>query len=171
MTLSTEEHLRLMNLGWEQQDVVAFELQKRGWPICSYQSKAFQIALGENTVGLEIKLDQRWHETGNLYLEVFEKNDPNQPEWVKSGISLDPVLFCIGDRTRFWIFGTGVLRRLVKSGICQKTQTPTSKGFLLPVDEAIKHAVWDIEVSDEAHRILERGEWVKEYDKLNPRSV
>lgn len=63
--------------GLYYQDFVIEELYKIGLPLISYSSKEFQVLIGENKAGLEIKNDNNYKKTGNLYIETAE-NPPKQ---------------------------------------------------------------------------------------------
>ena len=52
--------------GDEYEDFVIDELYKIGLPIVNYKSKAYQYAVGENKMGIEIKFDERLKGTGNF---------------------------------------------------------------------------------------------------------
>lgn len=41
---------------------------------------------GETKVGIEIKNDQMSEKTGNYAIECYEKSNPNNPNWINSGI-------------------------------------------------------------------------------------
>lgn len=92
-----------LDQGLEFQDYVTEEMYKIGWPIVGYSSKKFQVTRGENIMGAEIKNDQRFRETGNLYIEMEEKAYPTNPHYVKSGIMREDnsIIFIIGDRDDF----------------------------------------------------------------------
>lgn len=76
----------LYSEGVEFQDFVCAELAKYGIILQNFSSKRFQLACGENIQGFEIKLDKRCHETGRLSIEIAEKSNAANPDWVPSGI-------------------------------------------------------------------------------------
>jgi hypothetical protein len=125
----------------EFQDFVADLLYKHGLPLVNYQSRKWQIARGENRTGVEIKLDRRHAETGNLYIETAEKAHPSRPTYSPSGIYRgDAWLWAIGDTSRVYVFAVTMLQLLHRSGRYRGVQTATSKGFLLPLTDAAKYA-------------------------------
>ena len=71
--------------GTDYQDFVIKELYNQGIILISYTSKKSQYE-GENMSGFEIKNDNKFRETGNLYIELAEKSHPSNPQYVPSGI-------------------------------------------------------------------------------------
>jgi hypothetical protein len=128
------------------QDVVTRELYQRGIVVVGYASRRFQIDHGENMLGAEIKRDDRFRETGNIYLEVAEKSDPRNPNYIASGIMRqdNSWLFVIGDERCIYIFSTKYLRLLSKR--YKKVTTPTSIGYVMPIAEADKYCLRKIEM-------------------------
>ena len=127
-------------------------LYDHGLSIGSYGSKRYQFEKGENRAGVEIKFDQRWRETGNLYIETDEKAHPSRPSYTRSGIyrNDNSWLYVIGDRSKVFIFAKSTLQRVDKamrggSERYQHVSTATSKGFLVPVEEGEKLAAKVIE--------------------------
>lgn len=74
----TEEYKEKFEAGIQYQDWVVEKLYDAGLPIISYSSKKYQNLIGENKAGLEIKFDRNWVKTGNLYIEIAEKSNPNK---------------------------------------------------------------------------------------------
>lgn len=132
--------------GVEFQDVVTRELYARGIVVIGYASKRFQNSEGENMLGAEIKKDNKFRETGNLYIEVSEKAHPDRPSYTPSGIHRkdNSWLFVIGDEKTIYIFSTKYLQMLQPR--YKTIQTPTSNGFLVPIDEAEKYCIRKIEI-------------------------
>jgi hypothetical protein len=147
-----------LDQGLEFQDYVTEEMYKIGWPIVGYSSKKFQITRGENIMGAEIKNDQRFRETGNLYIEMEEKAHPTNPHYVKSGIMREDnsIIFIIGDRDDFWIMAIRFLRQLAevrdKIGCYHydRVRKPTSKGFLFPVKDADRYCIHKVSTLKDA---------------------
>ena len=129
--------------GLEFQDFVTQRMYLNGWILVGYSSKRFQIKCGENIMGAEIKNDQNFRNTGNLYIETSEKAHPDNANFISSGVFREDnsVLFVIGDTKTFWIFSTKFLRQLAECGRYRKVNTPTSKAFLLPITDADKYSV------------------------------
>lgn len=134
-------YLKKLEEGMQFQDVVTQALYQRGIVVVGYSSRRFQNSHGENMLGAEIKRDGNFRDTGNLYIEVAEKSHPDNPSYVASGIMRadNSWLFVIGDELDIWIFSTKYLRMLKDR--YRHTETPTSRGFLMPVGEANKYAI------------------------------
>lgn len=116
-------------------------LKEMGIAITNYQSKKYQYNSGENPQGLEIKLDKKYKETGNLYIEIAEKSNPQNPNYIKSGIyRLDNSwLYCIGDYDCVWIFSKKLLIGIDKFKKYKEVKTATSIGYLFPLLQADKY--------------------------------
>jgi hypothetical protein len=129
--------------GLQFQDFVTQRMYLNGWVMVGYSSRLFQIKYGENIMGAEIKNDQNFRKTGNLYIEIAEKSHPDNDEFVASGIYREDnsVFFIIGDTQTFWIFSTKLLRLLAECGRYRSVQIPTSKGFLLPLADSDKYSI------------------------------
>jgi hypothetical protein len=132
--------------GLRFQDVVTRELYQCGIVVVGYASRRHQKEHGENMLGAEIKRDGRFRETGNLYIETEEKAFPDAARWVPSGIHRrdNSWLFVIGDEHTIYIFATKYLRMLEPR--YEKKEKTTSRGFVLPVDEADKYCIRKIEI-------------------------
>lgn len=130
------------------QDFVKHEMYKRGMPIVFNDSTHMQYTEGENIMGVEIKNDKLFRETGNLYIETGEKTHPDNPNFVPSGIlrNDNAWLYLIGDYQTIFIFAVTMLVGLNKTGRYRKTGNPTSCGFLLPDTDARKYAAKVIEI-------------------------
>jgi hypothetical protein len=111
-----------------------------------YRSAEFQQRYGESLSRIEFKLDQKFMDTGNLYIETAE----SWAEYVEkkpAGIyhHTSPWLYVIGDFQQFWIFATRCLQRQFESKKYRCVETPTSDGFLLPlhVADVIRAEKWE----------------------------
>ena len=104
-------------VGTVYQDHVQRNLWLHGLVIQTYASKQFQFQFGETIGGLEIKYDRRYRDTGNLYIEVAEKSNAANANYVPSGIyrSDNAWLYGIGNEAQFWIFSKAHLRRYYES--------------------------------------------------------
>ena len=93
-----------------------------------------------------IKYDKRFRETGSFYIEVAEKSHPENLQWIPSGIYRDDStwLYIIGGYEGVYMFSKRHLQELAKDRSYKHVETGTSKGFLLPVKEALDK--WVIEV-------------------------
>lgn len=92
---------------------------------------------GENSLGIEIKLDLNFRKTGNLYIEFSEKTDPKNKHYIPSGVFREDntKTFLIGDYGKVYMFPVILLRNLGTSGKYKIVETPTSRGLLLPIRE------------------------------------
>ncbi len=132
--------------GQEYQDFIGDVLCKRGLPIRNYTSREYQLAKGENLIGLEIKHDTQISTYGNLYIEVAERRDLSMP-FFPSGIYAGPsILYLIGDMERYFLFSTNTLRAIHQSGRYPviTIRRNTSQGFKLPVADVRKN-LWMVE--------------------------
>ena len=90
---------------------------------------------GENRLGVEFKYDQRFRQTGNLYIETAEKARPRRGEYAPSGIYRDDNtwLWVQGDHQSVAVFLKRELVRLAE-GPWSRVRTETSQGWLLPME-------------------------------------
>jgi hypothetical protein len=148
MTKYYEEKLQQ---GLYYQDFVIEQLYKIGLPLISYSSKEFQNRIGENKAGIEIKNDQKFRQTNNFYIEVSEKSNANNLQYVKSGIyrNDNTWLYLIGDFKSIYIFSKKQLILLYEKKIFRKVETPTSIGYLLPLKNSEKYCIKKIGVINE----------------------
>jgi hypothetical protein len=134
------------------QDVVAEALYYRGIVLLNYASRHFQRLRGENMQGIEIKRDDKFRETKNLYIEVAEKTHPDNDEYIGSAIYRQERtwLLAIGDERTIYVFPTKLLKMLIGSRDYRKVSTPTSIGYLMPLVEADKYCATriDLEATD-----------------------
>ena len=139
-------YAKKLEQGLEFQDVVTRALYQRGIVVIGYASRRFQNSHGENMLGAEIKRDGKFRETGNLYIETSEKSHPDNPSYVPSGIyrADNSWLYVIGDEKDIWIFSVKYLRLLSKR--FHVVEKPTSIGFLLPIEEANKYSIRQIDL-------------------------
>lgn len=135
--------------GLEFQDVVTQALYQRGIVVVGYASRAFQNKCGENMLGAEIKNDERFRQTGNLYIEIAEKSHPDKPNYAPSGIMRtdNSWLYVIGDIKTVWIFSKKHLVMLKDRYTI--IQTPTSIAHLMPMAAADKYSLLKIELHDD----------------------
>ncbi len=123
-----------------------------GMDIGLFYGKSQQYNLGETKEGIEIKCDKRSEETGNYYIEYQERLN-NYGKWVNSGILKD-------DNTKYYFYGVInnysifsrnslmkyyekiVIQNNPPVAACRMVQINTSKGFIIPKDEAKKIRVY-----------------------------
>lgn len=128
--------------GQQYQDFVTEKLYKIGLPIISYSSKKYQYTIGENKCGFEIKFDDKLKNTGNLYIEVAEKSNAVNENYIASGIyrNDNTWLYIIGDYSIIYIFSKKQLRKIYEDTkrieTFKRVTIPTSKGFLVPAKYA-----------------------------------
>tara|TARA_R110000822_G_scaffold38988_1_gene107519 strand:- start:2763 stop:3263 length:501 start_codon:yes stop_codon:yes gene_type:complete len=115
-----------------------------GLAIVQYSSKAYQNKVGESRTGVEIKFDEKFAKTGNLWIEISEKSKPRPGPYHPSGIyrTDNTWLYSIGNYDVIFIFAKKFLCGLHKSGRWRtmENNSKTSEGFLLPKQEALKYA-------------------------------
>ncbi len=130
----TPYYAEMLEIGLKFQDYVMEKIFiELGIPISYYSSKENQIGKGENLQGIEIKFDDKFKDTGNLYIEIAEKSNANNKFFVQSGIYRDDNtwLYIIGDYDNLFIFYKHHLIEFHKKGLCKEVETLTSKGYLL----------------------------------------
>lgn len=119
------------------QDVLAARL---GFCLGNYKSQKYQYKKGENRVGIEIKRDSEFRNTGNLFIEIKEKAKPRDGGYVPSGIYRDDNswLYTIGDERTLFIFGKRQLKWLAdrEKYPFKENKYKTAWGMLLPVEKA-----------------------------------
>jgi hypothetical protein len=130
--------------GLEYQDFITdLLINELGISLSSYSSKKFQNSIGENRQGFEIKFDNRMIDTGNIYIEVKEKANPDNANYVDSGIfrNDNTWLYLIGNYESVYIFGKKHLILMHEKNTYKQVTTSTSIGFLLPVTDAEKYCL------------------------------
>jgi len=145
----TENYKEMLQKGLEYQDFITDLLLKEiGISLSTYSSKKYQYNIGENKQGIEIKFDDRYKETGNLYIEVEEKSNANNWYYVNSGIyrNDNTWLYLIGDYNEVFIFSKKQLIILHEKNIYKLVKTPTSIGFLIPKNDAEKYSIKKFEL-------------------------
>lgn len=150
-------YAKKLEIGLEFQDVMTRALYQRGIVVIGYASRRFQQTHGENMLGAEIKRDDRFRETGNLYIETAEKAHPDRVSYTPSGIDRgdNSWLFVIGDERTAWIFSTKYIRLLrdqYAGSRWRTTQTPTSQGFLVPIADANRYAIRRLNLDEEGDK-------------------
>lgn len=138
--MSDTRYVRDLGRGVIFEDHVCRELFKAGIPIQVYRSRDAQKLWGESTLGLEVKLDEGFRKSGNLFIETEERPTTSQ-EWKPAGIySIPPPwLYAIGDFFTLYLFATSFLRNAHRqNGKFRRVEnkTETGRGFLLPIGYA-----------------------------------
>lgn len=109
-----------------------------------YGSREFQWNIGESRQGVEIKFDDRFASTGNLWIEISEKAQPRAGAYAPSGIYRgdNTWLYIIGNYDTIFVFPKNILQMLYASGRYRilENNTKTSQGYLLSSADAEKYS-------------------------------
>lgn len=138
-------HSDSFEIGNSFQDFVCLELAKQNIILQNINSKKFQFEVGENLQGFEIKFDGTCTKTNRLSIEIAEKTDGNNLNWVNSGIlrSDNSWLYIQGNYSLFYIFSKNVLKLMNDKRIYEYAEfpfdKPTIKKFYLPFTDADKY--------------------------------
>lgn len=163
MSTYAEYYKEKLEQGLEYQDFITELLMKElGLSISTYSSKIYQYKKGENRQGVEIKHDDRYRQTGNLYIETHEKAHPDNPGYVISGILRDDNtwLYVIGDYSNVFIFAKKYLVKLFNDNRTDvfrivENNTKTSKGFLLSRKMAERYCIKYILIDESQEELFE----------------
>ena len=130
------EYDDLLVKGEEFQDWISRRLLMHGVLVQYRMGKEAQRN-GESWGGIEVKLDTRWPETGNLYIETGETLYPGAPK-LQSGIRREDNtwLWVIGNYEGYWALAKKQLVMLYVKSNLHIVSTDTSEGMLLPVERA-----------------------------------
>ncbi len=126
--------------GQEFEDFVCLQLaEKKKLYIQNLKAKRFQLQLGENLQGVEIKLDNLCTRTGRLSIEVAEKSKATNPNWIPSGIyrNDNSWLYIQGNREKFWCF---TVKQLKRYEVVNKPRREQARGTVLKFYISIKAA-------------------------------
>ena len=140
------EHDKTFNTfqrGLEFQDFICEILFKEGIIVQNFSSKKYQYEIGENKQGFEIKLDALCTKTKRLSIEIAEKKNSNNQEWINSGIYGigNSWMYIQGNYEIIFIFPKNILVALHKSKKYEEVESHgTIKKFYLPFDESEKWA-------------------------------
>jgi hypothetical protein len=129
---------------WER--YIVARLTREGIPIVRHETKRAQISYGDVRIGpdhVELKLDQHFVETGNLFIEVEEKRRAEQAAWIASGIfaSSEARWYGVGDYRDFFLFNRDALRQVARPERIITIKRGTSRGFLMKSSERLDLAV------------------------------
>lgn len=145
----TDYYKEKLEQGLQYQDFIMDLLIKElGITLSNYSSKKYQYNIGENKQGIEIKNDDKFKTTGNIYIETAEKSNADNISYVASGIyrSDNTWLYVIGDYELVYIFSKKYLVKLHEAKQFREVTTPTSKGMLLDKNNSEKYCIKKIEV-------------------------
>jgi len=125
-----------------QDFIVDLMLQVLRFPVTIYSSRLYQTTVGEGPAGVEIKHDEKYATTGNLWIEVAEKARPREGAYVPAGICRDDNswLYIIGDYDTVFVFTKVLLQAFAARYEIRENKTRTSQGYLLPDDIARRSA-------------------------------
>lgn len=161
-----------------QDFVVDLCFQTIGLVIVQYSSRVYQTQIGESRTGVEIKHDEQFARTRNLWIEVAEKARPRQGDYVPSGIERhdNTWLYIIGDYNTVFVFPKRYLLALKASGRYPiiENRTKTSVGFLLSEERANSIAAYILtphaegKVATAVKDLQELGRRLHALAKLNP---
>ena len=169
MARMTEYYKTQLERGILYQDFVYEILSRNGINTVAYGSRLFQYRFGENKAGIEIKYDDKFKDSRNLWIEVSEKSNPKNIEYIESGIYRECTEYIIGDYNTIFRMATNVLRRVVEGGRFRiiENNMKTSKGFLLPCTEAarISIAVYHPGLNDQIKDFIESDSMDRETAK------
>jgi hypothetical protein len=132
--MTTENYTNMFNKGIEYQNFVTSVLDvELGIVLENYSSAEDQLEIGENKQGIEIKFDDRYKDTGNLYIEVAEKSNKSNTNFMPSGIYRkdNSWVYLIGDYTTIFFFSKKLLKLFYEADLFCSAGNETSKGFLL----------------------------------------
>jgi hypothetical protein len=159
-----------------QDFVVDISLQVLGFAIMQYSSRAYQNTVGESRTGVEIKHDEKFARTGNLWIETAEKAMPRAGDYVPAGIyrTDNSWIYVIGDYNTIFYFAKNVLRILAGKYRIMPNKTATSLGFLLPERDAEKYAATvlrpraEVKIAKITRDLADLGRELHELAKQNP---
>lgn len=117
-----------------QDFIIDLMLQVLKFPVTTYSSRLYQSTVGEGPAGVEIKHDEQYARTGNLWIEVAEKARPRTGDYAPSGIFRgdNTWLYIIGNYDIVFVFAKTLLQAFALRYEIYENRTKTSKGFLLP---------------------------------------
>lgn len=143
--LSFEKRLKI---GQEYERLVVRHLRGYGVEIDVRSDYQDQLAHGDTTRGLEIKQDDKFHETGRLYIETEARRTSSDVMRPKGIFMPDSsIWYGIGDERVFWIFRRDDLVAYSRTwyGILSKRAEQhfgTSKGFVVWESQADDRLAW-----------------------------
>lgn len=132
-------YLESLQKGFEFENYICqFFKSKYSFNIETYKTKEGQYNLGESIQGIEIKNDTLIPKTGNIYIELQEKKDSSQKNWINSGIlkNDNTLFYLIGTEEKFYIFlKTDLLKFYENNMYFKLKEIKTSRGMLLKVKD------------------------------------
>ncbi|MFY8248365.1 MAG: hypothetical protein ACOVJ5_01550 [Gloeomargaritales cyanobacterium] len=150
----TQNYKLMLEKGLQFQDFVTDILIKElGISLSSYSSREYQNVKGENKQGFEIKFDDKYIITGNLYIEISEKANENNLKYIDSGIfrNDNTWLYIIGNYNELFIFSKKYLILMYESKKYREVETPTSRGILINKKDAEKYCIKKILINNKTN--------------------
>ena len=145
----TDNYKLMLEKGLQFQDFITDILIKElGISLSTYSSQKYQNLKGENKQGFEIKFDDKYKDTGNVYIEVAEKSNPLNENFISSGIyrNDNTWLYLIGDYKEIFIFSKKHLKLMYESKKYKEIIISTSKGMLIKKEDAEKYCIKKITI-------------------------
>jgi len=140
-------HKDSMEVGHMFQDFIIEQfIIKYGIAISIYSSKHYQFKKGESRQGFEVKYDARstgdsthvkCTPTNNVAIELYEKTNAFNKEWVKSGILREDntMFYIIGNYHKAWWIEKRILQEVYKTNKYPVLETKdTLKSLLIPIE-------------------------------------
>ncbi len=148
----TSEYKRKLAVGQAYEEFIVNNwLAFFPYPLNMHNGKYEQLK-GENTEGVEIKLDQICKRTKRLYIEIEEKSNADNERMIQSGIQRNDntVLFLIGDYEDAYIFDVLVLRKcfMDKPAWLKMFGNSTSNGWGMPLIMVPNYAICHLDFSN-----------------------
>lgn len=145
----TEEYKEKLEAGQEYQDWVCDVLLKQcGIFVGQYSSKKYQQEKGESQAGYEIKHDRLMNSTRNVFVEIAEKSNKDNKNFIPSGIyrNDNSWIYVIGDYHEILLFSKHQLRKLIENETLRERhkmqykeiKAGTSIGYTYPIEMALK---------------------------------
>lgn len=145
------------NIGDEYMDFITDQLLEIGISLNAYASKKYQMTFGESKSGVEVKHDDKFKETGNVYIEISAINKKGS-EMIDGGITKKDKswLYLIGDYNEAFIFSKIQLLMLLEKvranpllwqtkynvsilkHVDKDTEQITSYGLVIPIKTALR---------------------------------
>ena len=145
----TDNYKLMLEKGLQFQDFITDILIKElGISLSTYSSQKYQNLKGENKQGFEIKFDDKYKDTGNVYIEVAEKSNLLNENFISSGIyrNDNTWLYLIGDYKEIFIFSKKHLKLMYESKKYKEVIISTSKGMLIKKEDAEKYCIKKITI-------------------------
>lgn len=147
--------------GMRFQDFVMEQmLVQRKWVLQVNTSAYRQLNEGESAQSAEIKLDARCTDTGRLSIEIYEKAEAGNRNWVASGILSNPpsILYIQGNWTCFWVFHTKELREYYAARIRGRDGMVSSMGtiqkFYIPIIHANQLSMFQVRNTEGQYKLF-----------------